>query len=47
MKTQINPQSSEIKDVNQNIIDCWQLVKLAHQKKKEERENRRTLKNKS
>jgi hypothetical protein len=32
--------------INQNIKDCWQLVKLAHQKKKEERENRRSLKNK-
>ena len=47
MKTQDNTQSLEIKDVNRNIMDCWQLVKLAHQKKKQERENRRALKNKS
>jgi hypothetical protein len=47
MKTQSNTQSSEIKDVNRNIMDCWQLVKISHQKKKKERENRRALKNKS
>lgn len=47
MKTQNYTQSSEIKDVNRNIMDCWQLVKVAHQKKKEEREKRRIIKNKS
>ena len=47
MKTQTNTQLPDKPYINQNIMDCWQLVKIAHQKKKEERKNRRVLKNKS
>lgn len=31
--------------VNQNIKDCWELVKIAHQKKR--RQKKRFLKNKN
>lgn len=47
MKTQFKTHLPDKLYINQNIKECWQLVKIAHQKKKEERENRRALKNKS
>lgn len=37
MKTQTNIQLPDKLYINQNIKDCWQLIKIAHQKKKEER----------
>ena len=47
MEKEIKIQPLDRLYINRNIQDCWQLVKLAHQKKKEERENRRIIKNKS
>ena len=46
MKKQTNTQQFDIKDINKNIMECWQLIKLANERKKQEKETRSIKTNK-